>query len=155
MRKRRLTVCVVAILIAMCSVPVSCGGSADTHEALLAHLRSKASAAKEYCKEKDFSERYCILVNFSIHSGEQRFFIWDFEKDTIVCSSLCAHGEGKGSTAETPIYSNVEGSHCSSLGKYKTGARAYSQWGINVHYKLQGLEPTTRTSSKLHVVLHS
>ena len=42
-----------------------------------------------------------------------------------------------------------------SLGKYKVGIRAYSKWGINVHYKLHGLEPTNDNAFKRIVVLHS
>ena len=59
------------------------------------------------------------------------------------------------STQEKPVFSNVEGSYCSSLGKYKIGARAYSRWGINVHYKMHGLDKTNNNAFKRWVVLHS
>ena len=39
--------------------------------------------------------------------------------------------------------------------EYKVGIRAYSKWGINVHYKLHGLEPTNDNAFKRIVVLHS
>ena len=39
--------------------------------------------------------------------------------------------------------------------RYKVGIRAYSKWGINVHYKLHGLEPTNDNAFKRIVVLHS
>lgn len=124
-------------------------------QAAFDRLRSKADSAKAYCKAKGFSNKYCILIDFSIHSGKNRFFVWDFEKDTIKYSGLCCHGYGRGSTTKTPVFSNVEGSYCSSLGKYKIGARAYSQWGINVHYKMHGLEKTNNNAFKRWVVLHS
>ena len=41
-----------------------------------------------------------------------------------------------------PIKMCIRDSYCSSLGKYKVGIRSYSKWGINVHYKLHGLEAT-------------
>lgn len=122
---------------------------------LLAHLRLKADTAKQYCKSKGFSEAYCILVNFNIHSGRQRFFVWDFEKDTVSFTSLCAHGVGRESTQEKPVYSNDEGSYCSSLGRYKIGVSSYSQYGIHIHYKLHGLDPTNSNAFKRIVVLHS
>ena len=125
------------------------------NDLLLEHLRQKAVAAKEYCKLKQLSEQYCILVNFNIHSGKQRLFVWDFEKDTVLLSSLCAHGMGRNSTEEKPVYSNDEGSYCSSLGRYKIGISSYSQYGINIHYKLHGLESTNNNAFKRIVVLHS
>ena len=49
----------------------------------------------------------------------------------------------------------MEGSYCSSLGKYKVGIRSYSKWGINIHYKLHGLEATNNNAFKRYIVLHS
>ena len=58
-------------------------------------LREKALAAKTYCVEKGFNTNYCFLVDFSIHSGKRRFFVWDFKGDSVKYASLCAHGYGK------------------------------------------------------------
>lgn len=128
----------------------------DSSELILKNrLKLKADSAKAYCKRNAFNIDYCFLVDFSIHSGKQRFFVWDFKGDSVKCSSLCAHGYGKKSTEETPVFSNVEGSYCSSLGKYKVGIRSYSSWGINVHYKLHGLEKSNSNAYKRIVVLHS
>ncbi|MBK5720324.1 murein L,D-transpeptidase catalytic domain family protein [Dysgonomonas sp. Marseille-P4677] len=118
-------------------------------------LKTKADSALAYCKAKGLNTQYCCLIDFSIHSGKKRFFVWDFKKDTIKYSSLCCHGYGQKSTQSKPIFSNVEGSYCSSLGKYKTGAHSYSNWGINVHYKLHGLDKTNSNAFKRWVVLHS
>nr|WP_302436163.1 murein L,D-transpeptidase catalytic domain family protein [Bacteroides intestinalis] len=118
-------------------------------------LKSKAREAKAYCVSNGFNTSYCFLVDFSIHSGKKRFFVWDFKGDSIKYASLCAHGYGKDSTPSKPVFSNVPESLCSSLGKYKVGIRAYSKWGINVHYKLHGLETTNDNAFKRIVVLHS
>ncbi|MFV0417580.1 MAG: murein L,D-transpeptidase catalytic domain-containing protein [Dysgonomonas sp.] len=120
-----------------------------------ARLKTKADSAKAYCQAKGLNTQYCFLVDFSIHSGKNRFFVWDFKKDTIKYQSLCCHGYGQKSTQKTPVFSNIEDSYCSSLGRYKVGARSYSQWGINVHYKLHGLEKTNSNAFKRWVVLHS
>ncbi|MDR0756864.1 MAG: murein L,D-transpeptidase catalytic domain family protein [Tannerella sp.] len=130
-------------------------GNRTDGKSLVASLRLKADSALQYCKDNGFSEKYCFLVNFGIHSGKDRFFIWDFERDTVVRSGLCAHGAGGNSTRSKPEYSNEEGSHCSSPGRYKTGISSYSQWGIHIHYKLHGLEPTNSNAFKRIVVLHS
>ncbi|MDR2949047.1 MAG: murein L,D-transpeptidase catalytic domain family protein [Prevotella sp.] len=118
-------------------------------------LKAKADSAKMFYKQKDYNMQYCILIDFSIHSGKNRFFVWDFAKDTIRHESLCCHGYGKESTQSKPVFSNVEGSYCSSLGKYKMGIRSYSSWGINAHYKMHGLEKTNNNAFKRIVVLHS
>lgn len=118
-------------------------------------LKAKAESAKEFIRRNGYSTDYCILIDFSIHSGKKRFFVWDYKADSILMSSLCAHGYGKNSTVSKPVFSNIEGSYCSSLGKYKIGVRAYSKWGINVHYKMHGLEPTNDNAFKRIVVLHS
>lgn len=127
----------------------------DCHTDQYNRLRVKADSAQSYCKQKGFNTRYCFLIDFSIHSGKKRFFVWDFKGDSIKYESLCAHGYGKNSTANKPVFSNAEGSFCSSLGRYKVGIRSYSKWGINVHYKLHGLEPTNNNAYKRYVVLHS
>ena len=118
-------------------------------------LREKAQAGKAYCDKNGYNTNYCFLVDFSIHSGKRRFFVWDFKGDSVKYASLCAHGYGKNSTLSKPVFSNVEGSYCSSLGKYKVGIRSYSKWGINVHYKLHGLEATNNNAFKRVSVLHS
>jgi len=56
---------------------------------------------------------------------------------------------------DTPVFSNKDGSHCSSLGKYKIGERAYSNWGVKIKYVLHGLEITNSNAQARVVVLHS
>lgn len=73
-----------------------CGGSADTFSTgEYNRLKLKADSAKVYCVDKGFNTNYCFLVDFCIHSGKKRFFVWDFRGDSVVYASLCAHGYGK------------------------------------------------------------
>lgn len=58
-------------------------------------LREKAQAGKAYCDKNGYNTNYCFLVDFSIHSGKRRFFVWDFKGDSVKYASLCAHGYGK------------------------------------------------------------
>lgn len=133
-----------------------CGGNTDAVFAgECEQLKLKADSARAYCVDRGFNTNYCFLVDFSLHSGKKRFFVWDFKGDSVLYASLCAHGYGKNSTVSKPVFSNVEGSYCSSLGRYKVGIRSYSKWGINVHYKLHGLEPTNNNAFKRVIVLHS
>ena len=67
-------------------------------------LREKAQAGKAYCDKNGYNTNYCFLVDFSIHSGKRRFFVWDFKGDSVKYASLCAHGYGKNSTVSS-LYS--------------------------------------------------
>ncbi|NDW09515.1 murein L,D-transpeptidase catalytic domain-containing protein [Dysgonomonas sp. 520] len=119
------------------------------------NLKEKADSALVFCKRKGLNTDFCILIDMSIHSGRYRLFVWDFKKGSVIHKSLCCHGYGKKSTESKPVFSNVEGSYCTSLGRYKIGARSYSQWGINVHYKMHGYDKTNNNAFKRWVVLHS
>lgn len=130
----------------------------EQQKAFEQRLRTKAEKALVFARNEGFDLNHAFLVDFNIHSGKNRFFVWDYKADSILYSSLCAHGCGTGDNKSsfTDIkYSNVEGSYCSSLGKYKIGVSSYSNWGINVHYKLHGLEETNSNAFKRIVVLHS
>lgn len=121
-------------------------------------LSQKAAEARIFCEQNNLNTDFCVLVDMRIHSGKHRFFVWDFKQDSITKQALCAHGCGKDeqkSTGAQPLFSNVNGSLLTSLGKHKTGKRAASQYGINIHYKLHGLEPTNNNAYERIIVLHS
>ena len=123
-------------------------------------LKLKTGEALLYCKENQLNTDYCILIDMGIHSGKNRLFIYDFTQDSIVSSGLCSHGccdlqWGMDFSKTNPTFSNVPDSHCSSLGKYKIGKRGYSMWGINVNYKLHGLEKSNSKAYGRFIVLHS
>lgn len=111
--------------------------------------------ALAFCKKNKMDTTIAIMVDMSIHSGKNRIFVYDFKQKEITIEGLCAHGIGGGSTPTRPVFSNKEGSYCTSLGKYKVKGRSYSNWGINVHYKMYGLEKTNNNAFKRIVVLHS
>lgn len=123
-------------------------------------IKQKAQEAFQFCTAKKYNTEQCILIDMSIHSGKDRFFLWDFNKDTITYSSLVSHGcyiygWNKENSKENPVFSNDNDSHCSSLGKYKIGERGVSQWGIKVKYLLHGLDKTNSNAVAREIVLHS
>jgi hypothetical protein len=122
-------------------------------------LRSKAHSAFAYCTKHKYNTDFCLLADMNLHSGVKRLFIWSFKGDSIVASFLMGHGccdnpWGGENSKDKPAFSNVDGSHCSSLGKYKIGERAWSDWGINVKYVLYGLDSTNSNAYERLVVLH-
>jgi hypothetical protein len=123
-------------------------------------MKQKSVEAELFCTEKKFNTHYCMLIDMSLHSGIKRFFVWDFQKDTVVFSCLVGHGccdnvWNTDNTKDNPRFSNVDGSHCSSIGKYKIGERGHSDWGIGVKYVLHGLEKTNNNALSRFVVFHS
>ena len=122
--------------------------------------RIKAKEVFQFCKAKNFNKEFCVLIDMSLHSGVKRFIVWDFTKNKISYSFLVGHGCGDNPwnndfSKDTPKFSNVDGSHCSSLGKYKIGQRAHSDWGVNIKYVLHGLESTNSNAFKRFIVFHS
>lgn len=116
--------------------------------------------ALTFCNDHNYNNSYYFLLDFSIHSGKNRFFIYDFKQQKITKSALVTHGscdvfERNPTALEKAKFSNRNNSHCSSKGKYKIGKRDYSSWGINVKYWLHGLESTNNKAVERVVVLHS
>jgi hypothetical protein len=108
---------------------------------------------KEYSKFKKFSEDFALLIDMSKRSGLNRIFLYDLKADTVVLAGLCAHGHGKNYARIHPKFSNDIGSNCSSLGRYKIGAKYNGTFGTA--YKLHGLDSTNSNAFKRFVVLHA
>jgi hypothetical protein len=122
-------------------------------EADLSKLKIKAEEALKFCNSKD-------LIDMSLHSGVNRFFVWDFKNNKISKKYLVGHGCGSNSWSKddskaNPGFSNEDGCHLSSLGKYKLEGRGYSDWGINIKYLMHGLEETNSNALKRFIVFHS
>ncbi len=127
---------------------------------LFDRLSGKAGEAYQYCVSEDINTDFCVLVDMMIPSGKYRFFVWDFNTQSIAHQYLVTHGTCDGSSVSPEMrkgvnFSNLSNSHCSSLGKYKIGKRDYSSWGINVKYWLHGQESTNNKAADRVVVLHS
>jgi hypothetical protein len=123
-------------------------------------LHFKAQEAFSYCESKNMNTHYSIFIDMSVHSGYQRFVLWDHTNDSTIFQCLVSHGccqnaWGTDFTKDKPGFSNIDGSHCSALGKYRIGERAYSQWGINIKYVLHGLETSNSNALSRYIVLHS
>ncbi|WP_213278419.1 murein L,D-transpeptidase catalytic domain-containing protein [Chryseobacterium indologenes] len=120
----------------------------------------KAEEALRFCNSKALNNDFCILIDMSLHSGVNRFFVWDFKNNKISKKYLVGHGCGPNSWSKddskaNPGFSNEDGSHLSSLGKYKLKGRGYSDWGINIKYLMHGLEETNSNALKRFIVFHS
>lgn len=142
--------------------------SIETHKHLVekkpeadpAKTKQKAAEALKFCQSNKLNTNFCILIDMSLHSGVKRFFVWNFKNNTLSSQYLVGHGCGSqpwsmDGSKDAPEFSNEDGSHLSSLGKYKLEGRGYSEWGIHVKYLMHGLEETNSNALKRFIVFHS
>lgn len=139
---------------------ISCGNFDVSEQIPVKDYTRVHREALHFCNGKNFSTDYYFLVDLSVHSGRNRFFIYDFKQNKVVHQNIVTHGscnafEPNPTKLEKAKCSNRVDSHCSSAGKYKIGKRDYSSWGIKVKYWLDGLEENNSNARDRVVVLHS
>jgi len=105
-----------------------------------------------YAIQNDLSTEYCFLVDMSLPSGRNRFFIYDLKKNTIINSGLVSHGSCNETFLARPRFSNTSSSGCSSLGKYKVGEFYKGKYGKS--FRLYGLDDCNSNAYKRAVVIH-
>ena len=116
-------------------------------------IYDKAEEARTYVKSKAYNDDKVFLIDMTLPSGNNRFFIYDLKKDTVEAAGLVAHGNCFQYWLEGRKYSNVVGGGCTSLGKYKIGIPYTGKFGYS--FKLQGLDSTNSNAFERTVVLHS
>jgi len=105
-----------------------------------------------YAIQNELSTEYCFLVDMSLPSGRNRFFIYDLKKNTIINSGLVSHGSCNETFLARPRFSNATSSGCSSLGKYKVGEFYKGKYGKS--FRLYGLDDCNSNAYKRAVVIH-
>ena len=119
---------------------------------VLEKMHAKAIAARAFTHRRKYNESVCFFIDMSIPSGQNRFFIYDLRKDSLQKAALVAHGNCFEYWLEGRKYSNVVGSGCTSLGKYKIGNSYTGKFGLS--YKLYGLDSSNNNAFERTVVLH-
>ena len=144
----------------ICATFSSCINSNDVVRLFIPETIDVVDEAILYCNDNDFNEDFCILIDMGMHSGRKRFFIVNLKTKEIEKSYLVSHGCGDSLwsgdfTKTNPTFSNVNNSHSSSLGKYRIGERGWSSYGVNINYRIHGLENTNSNASSRGIVFHS
>jgi L,D-transpeptidase catalytic domain len=116
-------------------------------------LKEKAASVKSFLLRKGYNNEVCFLIDMSLPSGQNRFFIYDLQNDSLRSQGLVAHGNCFENWLEGRRYSNTVGSGCTSLGKYKIGIHYIGKFGYS--YKLHGLDSSNNNAFERTVVLHS
>jgi len=115
-------------------------------------LADRAVEIGNYVRQKGFSTKYCFLIDMSLHSGRNRFFVYDLEQQSVVYSALVAHGSCNERFLDRGRFSNLNNSGCSSLGKYKVGAFYNGSYGASV--RLHGMDKSNSNAFSRGVVIH-
>lgn len=116
--------------------------------------KSKILEIKDYIKGKNYNQDLAVFINFKIHSGKYRYFVYDLKNDKILQKAVVAHGSGSVvKNSQNLQFSNIDGSFQSSLGKYEIKESYSGKFGKS--YRLNGLDPTNSNAMSRAIVLHS
>ncbi len=125
------------------------------YKAALDRLKLQAASIEKYVRENNYNSEYVFLVDMSLPSGKNRFFIYNLKKEIPEQAALVTHGVGSNRyNNDDPLqFSNMPYSFKTSIGKYKIGNSYYGRFGLA--YKLQGLESTNDKALERAIVLHA
>lgn len=152
---------VIILLIAACGIYsiYNCDSSLpkevvtldhSTEDKLAAHVKEVQLFISENPK---YNDAIAFFIDMKIHSGKNRFFIYDLKKNEVIDQGLVAHGSGSETEVQGELkFSNANNSLSTSLGKYSIGASYNGRFGKA--YKLYGLDTTNSNAFERNVVLH-
>lgn len=110
-------------------------------------------AYQGYCEIDDRKQEIITLIDFTKPSTDERLYILDLKNRRMVLRSHVAHGQNSGENYATS-FSNVSGSHKSSLGFYLTGDTYQGRNGYSL--LLHGLEKGINDKARERaIVIHS
>ncbi|WP_309610048.1 murein L,D-transpeptidase catalytic domain-containing protein [Flavobacterium sp.] len=126
----------------------------NTNKSTEERLKIQVNEIKKSIKtNSEFNNETAFFIDMKIHSGKNRFFIYDLKTNKLVDQGLVAHGSGSETEVEGKLkFSNVNNSLCTSLGKYSIGHSYIGSFGKA--YKLFGLDATNSNAFDRNVVLH-
>jgi len=115
---------------------------------------SRILEIKTFIKGKDYNQDLAVFINFKVHSGKYRYFVYDLKNNKILQKAIVAHGDGSVIKNSSSLqFSNIDGSHQSSLGKYEIRESYTGKFGKA--YRLNGLDKTNSNARARAIVLHS
>lgn len=113
-------------------------------------------ALKGYLKLFEKNElknsNYLTIIDMSLSSNSDRFFLIDMQDKKIVHQSKVAHGQKTG-LEFAQNFSNTINSHQTSLGFYKTAETYQGKHGLSL--RLDGLEFSNNNARSRAIVIHA
>ncbi len=139
------------------SMLISCSGKSQEikKESTSFEIRKdKISELKTFLKDKNYNQDLAMFIDFKIPSRKFRFFVYDLKNEKILTKGIVSHGSGSQKlNSKNLVFSNVEGSYQSSLGKYEIANSYVGTFGKS--YRLKGLDKTNNNAMTRAIVLHS
>jgi len=121
----------------------------DLNPVALAHAVAAMTCALNHGAEP--AQRLAV-IDFSLASSKQRFWLFDLETQTLIMRELVAHGQGSGGNYARE-FSNIEGSHQSSIGLFRTQESYFGQHGYSL--RMDGLEEGINDQARRRaIVIH-
>lgn len=116
------------------------------------HVLAMALEARDCAAELDATAPASRLavIDFSLPSTERRLWLFDLDTDELLHAEHVAHGRGSGENL-AQRFSNVENSHQSSLGLFRTDETYYGGNGYSL--RLDGLEPGTNDRARDRLIV--
>jgi len=127
----------------------------NRYKASLERLKAQGQSIAAYAKANNYNTELVFLMDMTLPSGKNRFFVYNLKKDEVEAASLVTHGFGSNKYEnDDPLeFSNVPESKKTSLGRYKIGKSYFGQFGLA--YRLYGLDSTNDKAFERDIVLHS
>ena len=122
---------------------------------LRSRITKRANELLAFCKREGYNTSIALFVDLSLHSGRNRFVVWDFEQEKLLLICPVSHGSGSQKPHKRSAYariSNEDDSHLSSQGRTVVAERYEGRYGIA--YRLDGLEDSNSNLRPRCVVLH-
>jgi len=105
-----------------------------------------------YKNEGLITNNIIAIIDYDLPSTSKRLFILDVSNNSIIYSSLVAHGRNSGGNIAND-FSNVEGSHKSSTVFFKTKETYIGKHGMSL--RLDGLEKGINNNARnRNIVIH-
>jgi hypothetical protein len=116
------------------------GGAAMSAPGLRPEVLGLALEAERCAGEQGLLRRPGLLtvIDYSLPSTRRRLWVLDLERGEVLFNELVAHGQGTGGNLAR-AFSNVSGSHQSSVGSMVTAETYYGKHGLSL--RLDGVEP--------------
>lgn len=133
-------------------------------ESIVAELAARAPALDRQVLRHAVSAMHCAVshgaepaarlavIDFSLPSSERRLWIFDLERRDLLLADYVAHGNRSGDNHAT-AFSNVVGSHQSSLGLFRAAESYHGKHGYSL--RMDGLEPGVNDRARERaIVIH-
>ncbi|MEM5516920.1 murein L,D-transpeptidase catalytic domain family protein [Henriciella sp. AS95] len=141
----------VSFLIAL--LPANFASAKTADQAMGTDLWGEALAAKAAHQDRVKNDDMMIVIDYSKHSSEPRFFLIDM-KTMQAEAFLVSHGRNsdKNHDGIADAFSNISGSKMTSLGTYVTAETYYGKHGLSL--RLDGLDRENSRARERAIVIH-